>query len=97
MEAEDKLEIERLGGLAGMGLPGSRIRSRALVGAGEMNAAEKKSVAALFERGAGTPETKPDAFRYRLTLHGRHGARQVEVAENDVMPSLRDRVKDELV
>lgn len=96
MDPQDKLEIERLGGLAGMGLPGSRIRSRAMVHASEMSDAEKKSVSALFERKGGAPETQPDAFRYRLTLHSPRGNRQVEVGEGDVMASLRDRVQDEL-
>jgi len=93
----EQLDIERLGGLAGMGLPGSRIRSLARFQHAELSAAEHAAVTQAF---AGTPPENPqlrDGFRYRLTVSGPAGQRSVEVGEAHVPESLRDRISDELI
>lgn len=100
MKPEDSLEIERLGGLAGMGLPGSHIRSHALVICRDLSPAELASVAALFEAHADTARSAQagaDFFRYRLTLHSDGGSRQIEVPGHDLLESLQSRVHDELI
>lgn len=99
MQAEDRLDVERLGGFAGMGGPGARIRSTGSLHGRELSAADRGRVAALFG-GAKPPDGHPgaaDGFRYRLTLH-RDGASPavVEVPEAAVPGPVRDCVHDEL-
>jgi len=99
MEPEDSVHIERLGGLAGIGSPGSHIRSRALLKGSELSARERDSVTALFARGAGSvaPAPRPDAFRYHVTLFAAGGRREIEVGEAELPQSLQARVRDELI
>src|SRR5262245_17709517 len=98
MEPEDSVQIERLGGLAGIGSPGSQIRSQALLKGSELSARERESVTALFALKAGsTPVLRPDAFRYHVTLFAAGGQREVEVGESDLPQSLKARVRDELI
>jgi len=98
---EDRLEIERLGGFAGIGLPGSHIRSRALLAGSDLSAEERASVDALFhaQSGAHHSSSQPgaDRFRYRLTLQSGDSHREIEVGEADLMESLQGRLQDELI
>lgn len=89
------LEIERLGGFAGFGGPGSRLRSRGALRMEQLSPNDRQAVLALFAqppRGA----AQPDAFRYRLTLKDAQGTRTVEVGEGAVPQAVRDAVRDEL-
>jgi hypothetical protein len=100
LQPKDQLEIERLGGFAGIGLPGSHIRSRALLTGSQLSADERKSVAALFDArsGGGVPaQAGTDAFRYRLTLRSNDIHRVIDVGEADLLESLRARLQDELI
>jgi hypothetical protein len=97
---EDQLEIERLGGLVGMGLPGSRIRSRAILLVTELSIEEQHSVAALFNKHlVATPSTQNNAddFCYRLTLHHKNSNQQIDVKNTDLLESLQQQVHDELI
>lgn len=94
------MEIERLGGLAGIGLPGSRIRSRALLRGSELSAEERESVDALFKARTDAvppPQTSADHFRYRLKLSAGRSRSEIEVGEADLLASLQERVQDELL
>lgn len=101
MQPEDRLEVERLGGLAGLGGPGARIRSTGRLQGRDLSSADRARLAALF--GAAMPPPEPrgaaDGFRYRLTLHrpGEDAPDIVEVPEAAVPPRVRDCVSDELV
>ena len=100
LHPDDQLLIERLGGLAGMGLPGSHIRSRAVVEAKTLSAEESRSVAALFATRpkAGAAAAKgADGFRYRLTLQRKDASQSIEVTEAALLLSLQQRVQDELI
>jgi hypothetical protein len=100
LKTEDHLEIERLGGFAGIGLPGSHIRSRALVRGSELSAEERDSIAALFKARTGVvapPQAGADPFRYRLTLHGGESHPEIVVGEAELLASLKERVHDELI
>jgi hypothetical protein len=100
LKPEDHLEIERLGGFAGIGLPGSHIRSRARLRGSELNDKERDAVDKLFKTRTGAvppPQTGADAFRYRLKLHGSDSQSEIEVGEADLPASLKDRVQDELI
>jgi hypothetical protein len=101
MQAEDRLDVERLGGLAGMGGPGGHIRSAGQLLGHDLQAADRERLAALFA--GATPPAEPrgaaDGFRYRLTLHrpGAAAPTVIEVPESAVPASVRDCVSDELI
>lgn len=100
LQPDDHLLIERLGGFAGMGLPGSHIRSRAVLVGKALNAEESRSLAALFATPAkvsATAAKKADGFRYRLTLQRKDDRQIVEVDEAALLVSLQQRVQDELM
>jgi hypothetical protein len=100
MQLEDSLYVERLGGFAGMGEPGSRIRSLGRLRGHELSAADRECLTALLS-GAVPPAEPPgaaDGFRYRLTRHrpGDAAPAVVEVPESAVPQRVRDCVRDEL-
>ena len=100
MDSEDQLEIEKLGGLAGIGLPGSRIRSRVLLVGSELSADERKSIATLFKADPGAGRPAPagsDGFRFRISLDHEGVRREIEVGERELIESLQTRVHDELI
>jgi hypothetical protein len=92
------LTIERVGGFAGFGGPGSRIRSRGSYPFEKLSPTDQAKVENWFrsrgQSAAGPPI--PDAFRYRITRDTPNGQETVEVPESAVPPVLRDSVKDEL-
>ncbi|TCV93187.1 hypothetical protein EC912_10547 [Luteibacter rhizovicinus] len=96
------LKVERVGGLAGFGTPGSRIVSRGQIGLNDLAAHDQKAIEALFDAYKG-PQSKGDdspvrdTFRYRIsrTLVGREEV--IDVPECDVPASLVQCVKDELI
>ena len=95
----DLLTIERLGGLGGFGLPGSRIRSRGSISMSGLSADARSQVESLFRdrvQGMNTPAT-PDVFRYLITRQTPHGDETIEVPEFIVPEELRAIVKDELL
>ena len=100
LKPDDQLEIERLGGFAGMGLPGSHIRSRAVLRGSELSDEERRSVDDLFKTRTGAappPHAGADAFRYRLKLDAGDSHSEIEVGEADLLASLQERVQDELI
>jgi hypothetical protein len=88
--------VEKLGGLAGIGLPGARIRSRGQIEASKLTASERTILDGLFERPPAAPAQARDAFRYRLTRQTDKGLQTVEVHEDAVPEALRACVVDEL-
>jgi hypothetical protein len=96
----DRLEIERFGGLAGIGLSGSRIRSRAVISSNELNKLERDSIQALFGDQGGIARPGPqgaDQFRYRVTIHSGNVRHSIDVTEGELPESLTDRIHDELI
>lgn len=93
----DLLTIERVGGLAGLGGQGSRIKSRGQVALASLCAEEQTAIEHLFA----SHTTKravpvPDGFCYRVTRTLRTGVKTIEVPE-DALPQFLVRcVKDEL-
>ncbi|MFO1219186.1 MAG: protealysin inhibitor emfourin [Burkholderiaceae bacterium] len=93
-----RVQVERLGGLAGFGTSRSHLRSRGEVDPARLSEADCRALEALFEPAApAAAAARPDAFRYRLTRQ--HGGREqcVEVAEDLVPHAVRACVRDELV
>jgi hypothetical protein len=96
VERVDRLQIERLGGLAGFGGPGGRIKSKGEVGLSDLSAADRQRVEDLFAKKVPVPAPKPDAFRYRLTRQTPQGLETIEAPEDIVPQTLRDSVQDTL-
>lgn len=92
-----RIDVERLGGLAGYGSPGARLSSRGSVLAHELNIADQAILRDLFLRPPQGPDQKRDAFRYRLTRHCGAASHTVVVAETQVPQAIRECVHDELV
>jgi hypothetical protein len=89
------LVVERVGGIAGFGLPNSRLKSRGRCALSSLSDADRQIVEQLFAR---PPSGKsfPDVFRYRITQTSTQGDRVVEVPESHVPPALAACVRDEL-
>jgi len=92
----DRIAVERLGGFAGFGGPGSHLRSRGEIEIDRLSAADRNAVDALFATRLARSTPTPDAFRYRLTRHVGDAVHVTEVAEEHVPAALRDCVSDEL-
>lgn len=91
-----RIDVERLGGLAGYGMPDSRLRSRGHVMAEDLSATDLTAVGELFLRPAETPGWVRDAFRYYLTRQSDCGPQTVIVPEISVPEAIRNCVRDEL-
>jgi hypothetical protein len=91
------LSVERIGGLGGFGLPGSRLTSRGSKPFESLSAADQAAVEALFQAG-GQPASAnaPHEFRYRITRTTATGPQTIEAPEAAVPAALRDSVRDEL-
>lgn len=96
------IRVERLGGLGGFGLPGSRLRSEGQVDPAGLPPAARAQVERLFGA-AGAPGARPaarspgaDRFRYRLTRTLGHTTTVIEVAEDQLPREIIDCVRDEL-
>ena len=92
----DRVNIERVGGLAGFGLPGSRLKSKGELAISELSPADRSALDALFENKARAISPMPDSFRYRITRQTSQGPQTIEVSEDRVPMVLRNCVKDEL-
>ena len=96
MSDKDELLVERVGGLAGFGIPGSRLRSTGTVVLSALSAEDLGKVEALFSGPIQSAQPAPDAFRYRLTKKTGARSRTVEVPEEKVPLAIRNSVKDTL-
>jgi hypothetical protein len=93
------LRIERIGGLAGFSLPGSRLRSSGEQATSALSAADQALVEDLFrnpERHKGSGQER-DAFRYRITRTKDGRDETVEVPEAAVPAALKACVSDKLM
>lgn len=94
-----RLKIERIGGLAGFGLPGSKLKSTGEQDIEALSAADRAAIEALFHDKA--PQQKPgperDAFRYRLTREKNGQDETVEVPESVVPQAIKSCVTDKLM
>lgn len=92
----DRVQIERVGGFAGFGLPDSHLKSKGDVSVSDLSAADRKRLDDLFENKGQVPQSKPDAFRYIITRQTSSGEQKIEVPEDLVPAKLRNSVKDTL-
>jgi hypothetical protein len=96
------LSIERIGGIAGFGLPGSRIASRGQIDLHQLTAVDVTAIESLFSLYAKTAKSKTatlprDRFHYRISRSTTQGTEQIEVPEEHVPAALVRCVKDELL
>lgn len=90
--------VERVGGLAGFGGPGARIRSRGQIAFASLSEADQRTVEQLFKkRGKVKPSALRDGFSYRISRADASGAQTIEVPETEVPASIAACVKDELL
>lgn len=92
-----RIDVERFGGLAAYGMPGSRIRSRGYIMAKDLSISDQALLRELFLTPAEAPSWMRDAFRYHLTRQSDCGPQTVIVGETGVPESIRDSVHDELL
>jgi hypothetical protein len=92
------LKIERIGGVAGFGLPRSKIESTGELAISALSTDDQASVEALFQNPARQqkPGQERDAFRYRITRIVKGQSHSVEVPESAVPLALRGSVSDKL-
>jgi hypothetical protein len=90
------LKIERIGGLAGFGLPGSKVQSSGEQSISALSPADQASVEALFQDPPPEKGQQRDAFRYRLTRTVKGHKQTVEVPESAVPIALKACVSDKL-
>jgi hypothetical protein len=92
------LKIERVGGLAGYGVSGSRVKSSGEQAVSALSTADQASVESLFRNPKGQQGSglERDAFRYRISrvINGKN--QTVEVPESAVPPALMTCVSDKL-
>jgi hypothetical protein len=91
------LKIERVGGLAGFGLPGSKIRSIGEQSISALSPADQAAVEALFQNPPPQEKQQPDTFRYRITRTVKGKKQTVEVPESAVPMALKACVSDKLI
>jgi hypothetical protein len=93
-----KLQVERIGGLAGFGVARSRIRSRGEIDTAALSTADQHAVERLFQSGgkAGSAQAR-DTFRYRISRTTPEGVETVEAPEDVVPAALSQCVRDEIV
>jgi emfourin len=102
MSGSDTLRIERLGGLGGFGLPGSRVRSCGEIEYGSLDAVARQVVDQLFSNRSATPARGasapvPDGFRYRLSRGHGTSFETVQVAEAELPEVILGSLRDEFV
>ena len=90
------LKIERIGGLAGFGLSGSKVKSTGEQAISALSADDQASVEALFNNPAPGPGQARDAFRYRITRVTDGKNQTIEVPKSIVPPALKACVSDKL-
>ena len=91
------LQVERLGGLPGMGTPRSHLRSCGEIALSDLSPADRAAIDELFRNPSrGLASTARDTFRYRISRGGQPGE-TVEVSEAAVPAAVAACVKDTFV
>jgi len=93
------LKIEKIGGLAGFGLPGSRIKSSGESAISALSAADQAWVEASFQKPPRSQKegNERDTHRYRITRTRDGHEQTIEVPEALVPHALKACVTDKLL
>ena len=92
----DRLTVERVGGFAGFGGPGSHLKSAGEVAMSALSAADRRAIEALFSGPARAGAAKPVAFVYRITRRISGVLKTIEVSEERVPGVIRKCVNSTL-
>jgi len=93
---DSRIEVERIGGFAGFGLPGSRIKSRGVLSISKLSPADLSALDTLFSSDVPASQPMPDAFRYRITRVIGNKIQTIEIPEELVPMFIKNCVKDTL-
>ena len=93
-DKDDRVMVERVGGLAGFG--GPRLKSAGEVAMSALSAADRKAIEAMFRGSARAGVRKADGFVYRITLWSGGVTKTIEVTEERVPEAIRKCVKSTL-
>jgi hypothetical protein len=96
-ESVDRLQIEKIGGLAGFG--GTHLKSRGELAVSDLSPADNQVIEDLFKDPQKAVPAHPgeaDAFRYRITRQTAAGTQTIEVPGSAVPAALRESVRDVL-
>jgi len=96
MANQNHVRIERLGGFAGFGQPGSHLKSKGEILTSDLSDADLSALDSLFDGDLSKDEPLPDSFRYRITRKSGSSEQTIEVSEHNVPLSLKNAVKDTL-
>lgn len=92
-----RIDVERLGGLVGYGMPGARLRSRGHLMAHGLSLADQATLQDLFLRPVQVLAQTRDGFRYSLTRQRDNRPHTVVVAEAAIPESILNCLHDEFV
>jgi emfourin len=92
----DRLTVERVGGFAGFGGPGSHLKSVGEVALSALSAADRRTIDALFDAPARAGAAKPDGFVYRIARRVGVSVKTIDVTEEQVPEVIRRCVKGTL-
>jgi hypothetical protein len=95
-----RLIVERIGGLAGFGLPQSRLRSRGEMNLDALDAAQRQKLEDLFTAAHDlhrSPAPDRDAFVYVLSRERPEGTETIRLPERAVPAFISACVVDELL
>jgi hypothetical protein len=96
MENQDQLNVERIGGFGGFGLPGSHLKSKGDIAISALPHDDIQAIDTLFKGDAHLGAAKTDGFIYRITRQIGKTLKTIEVPEEQVPISIRNCVKDTL-
>jgi hypothetical protein len=93
------VKVEKIGGLAGYGLPGSKLKSSGETAISALSPADQAWVEALFQKPRGAQEAgnERDTHCYRITRRQNGRDQTVEVSEAKVPHALKACVTDKLL
>lgn len=90
------LHVERIGGLAGFGLPG-HLRSIGVVSIASLSVEDRHTIELLFGEERISAPRMPDSFHYRITRVVGISTDVIDVPEARVPAQIRTCVKDSLL
>lgn len=98
-EPDTIVEIERVGGFAGFGLPGSGLRSVATCAWSELSEADRDAIAggATAAGGVFDLDEARDGFYYRVTVHAPTGPITYFLREGALSETVVDSLVDQFV
>lgn len=93
------VKVEKIGGLAGFGLPGSKLKSSGETTISALSSADQAWVEALFQKPPSSQKAgnERDVHRYRITRTENGRDQTVEVPEAAVPHALKACVTDKLL